>query len=377
MRPIQRGPADSASIQANARAFLETLIVTAILGLSLQGAAPLVSEYINQLQTPLSMLVYCMLFVVGVVLLLRVRIPMIPRTSSFRGALAFTLDERGPVVRQIEGYTFNDDVVKVLKAVTVEDDKALSRMQHASSKERVVPFNEQNRNGLGLIRDAIEYCLVRKLDDRVAQLVSESNYEKWLQVTNDNGNLEPWLRNVVASQLSIPIDQRTMFHPDTETGESKRNRFEVWYGERLWSTGTKDGAIFHRQALTLPADARLARARDGSLVIHTSACSLKIRVRYRKSIEIIDTAMFVDYAWSSSDRIEALHSGSSFDVEVQLTHRLGLAFSVKNHVEQVSVFEQAMAELQDAVSFDQHLLRHPPALYKVLKTMQLRDANLQ
>jgi hypothetical protein len=167
IRPIQRSPTDLASIQANAKAFLETLIVTAILGLSLQGAAPLVSEYINHLEAPWGTLAYCLLFVVGVVLLLRVRIPMIPRTFRFRGALAFTLDEKGPVVRQLEGYTFNDDVVKVLKAVTVEDEEALSRLEQLSSKEQGLLFNEQSKSGLGLIRDAIEYCLVRKLDDRV------------------------------------------------------------------------------------------------------------------------------------------------------------------------------------------------------------------
>jgi hypothetical protein len=279
--------------------FTKLLLLGTLLALGLNLLANFIYAKLG-LGTPLTVLVSILLILLplgyGISLVLSAR----SASREIDGRALFDRKTKRPI--QIDRYSFSEDLLRIIVAVTKENpafqemlaedlfpssdsakepqtkEEPRDQGQHedeepgmeylaivqTSSEEQGIPMRSSP-----LLIEAIEFVLLRELSFHLSTYFSdrEASGEALIELTREHiPNVV--LKNRVLSLLTTPIEQRPIFRKaQIHKNPPKGTVHSIW---------SKDGVMFERFDLILPAGSTLDRPEEGVLVLTTKRGVVRI-----------------------------------------------------------------------------------------------------
>lgn len=255
-------------------AFLEVLIATIVLAISASGIASIIFEKFKQSSDFL-----LLIFITVMVLSIGVLAKKLgnARNSKLEIEAFLNIDPKENKLIKIPRYDYGEKLASYLNGAFKENPALLSQWE----KEPIGSgFNIDIKNqsatkkssaAAKLIKEATEYYVLDKLSTHLTDYFNQEKYSKSeLKEYSRNDVPDILLSNRFMELFTAPMENRASFD---------RGDIDSEHGTIVMTHG-KDGAIYHRFDLILPAKTTVSRDNTGAIKFDTENFTLTYKVNF-------------------------------------------------------------------------------------------------
>lgn len=263
-------------ITSSRSAFLEVLVATIVLAISASGIASIIFEYFKESPTYLLLFLVVVMFLSIIVLAKKIGNA---RSHKLNIEGYINIDPTENELINVPRYDYGEDLFRYLKGAFKENPALRSQwdkeplgsgfdidIQNQTAKKKIT-------GAAKLIKEATEYYVLDKLSTHLTDYFNQEKYSKSeLREYSRKDVPDILLSNRFMELFTAPMENRASFD---------RGDLSSWPGAVVMSQG-KNGAIYHRFDLTLPAKTVVSRDKSGAIKFNTENFILTFNVNFEE-----------------------------------------------------------------------------------------------
>lgn len=261
-------------IVSSRASFIEVIIAAVILAISASGIASIIFEYFEE--SKIYLLIFFSLVLLASMVVLAKRIGSMRRHKlKIEGYI--NTDPQENVLINIPRYGYGEGLVVFLTAAFKENPALLTQWNKeplgSASRLDVEDLETKKKPTASakLIKEATEYYVLDNLSEHLADYFNQERYSSSeLREYSRKDVPDILLSNRFMELFTAPMENRVPFnHAESDGSE-----------EEVFISHGKDGEIYHRFDLTLPAKTIVSRDESGAIKFDTEYFTLSFEVQF-------------------------------------------------------------------------------------------------